>query len=339
MMHQLVADRTLDIPPPTGLDRQLTMLLCSAGRRVGLLRAFRRAAANLHVDLQIVACDAQPEWSAACRLADLAVQVPRADSPSYIPAIEAICREYNVGLVVPTIDPELLPLAAARDRLAASGTTVAVSTPPLIEICRDKLQTADFRGAHGIPVPRTIDLASADSRSWSGPAIVKPRHGSAGRAVSRIDSLDTLPDAATEPMVVQELLEGEEWTVNLYFDGAGTLRSVVPHHRVQVRAGEVEKGVTGRQSHLMEIARQMAACLPGPRGALCFQAITATDGSAKVFEINARFGGGYPLADYAGASFAQWLIEERLRLPDTATDAWATGVAMLRFDAAIFVTL
>ena len=338
-MHQLVADRMLEIPRPTAPDRQLTMLLCSAGRRVGLLRAFRRAAANLHVDLKIVACDAQPEWSAACRLADLAVRVPRADGPEYVPVIEAICSEYNIGLVVPTIDPELLPLAAARDRLAASGTAVAVSAPPVIETCRDKLRTADFLAAHGIPVPHTIDLASADSRNWSGPAIVKPRHGSAGRAVTRIDSLDALPGVATEPMVVQELLKGEEWTVNLYFDSAGALRSVVPHRRVQVRAGEVEKGVTGRQTHLMEIARQMAACLPGPRGALCFQAITAADGSAKVFEINARFGGGYPLADYAGASFAQWLIEERLGLPDTATDAWAAGVAMLRFDAAIFVTL
>lgn len=338
-MHQLVADHFLGRAPATGHDRQLTMLLCSAGRRVGLLRAFRRAAANLHVDLRVIACDAQPEWSAACRLADLAVRVPCANDSGYVAAIEAICREYDVGLVVPTIDPELLPLAEARARLAASGAAVAVSALPVIEICRDKLRTAEFLAAHAIPVPRTMDLASADPRTWNGPAIVKPRHGSAGRAITRLASLTALPDAKGEPMVVQELLEGEEWTVNLYFDESGALRSVVPHHRIQVRAGEVEKGVTGRQAQLMEIAERIAACLPGPRGALCFQAITAADGSAKVFEINARFGGGYPLADYAGANFAQWLIEARLGLPDTATDAWAAGVAMLRFDAAIFVTL
>ena len=45
------------------------------------------------------------------------------------------------------------------------------------------------------------------------------------------------------------------------------------------------------------------------------------------------------LADYAGASFAQWLIEERLALPSTAANEWTAGVAMLRFDAAIFVRL
>ena len=337
-MHQLVGDHVLESPPATGHHQQLTMLLCSAGRRVGLLRAFRRTAANLHIDLRIIACDVQPGWSAACRLADLAIQVPYASDPDYVPAIEAICREHNVGLAVPTIDPELLPLAEARERFAASGTTVAVSALPLIEICRDKLKTAAFLATHGIPVPRTLDLAAADPQDWDGPAIVKPRHGSAGRAITRIDSLDMLHDVAIEPMVVQELLEGEEWTVNLYFDDAGGLRSVVPHHRIQVRAGEVEKGVTGRQEQLIEIAGQMAACLPGPHGALCYQAIIAPDDSAKVFEINARFGGGYPLADYAGACFAQWLIEERLGLPSTATDSWTAGVAMLRFDAAIFVT-
>jgi carbamoyl-phosphate synthase large subunit len=339
-MHQLVADHVLQIPPATGShDRQLTMLICSAGRRVSLLRSFRHAAAKLHVDLRIIACDVQPEWSAACRLADAAVRVPYADDPGYIPAIEAICREHGVGLVVPTIDPELLPLAQARARLAAAGTTVAVSDLPVIEICRDKLHTAGFLAEHDIPVPRTVDLALIAQGGWDGPAIVKPRHGSAGRAIARIDNLDALPGTADEPMIVQELLEGEEWTVNVYFDGAGALRSVVPHHRVQVRAGEVEKGVTGWQPQLIAIAEKMAACLPGPYGALCYQAIVAADGSAKVFEINARFGGGYPLADYAGASFAQWLIEERLGLPSTAANNWASGVAMLRFDAAVFVRL
>jgi carbamoyl-phosphate synthase large subunit len=82
----------------------------------------------------------------------------------------------------------------------------------------------------------------------------------------------------------------------------------------------------------------MAAWLPGPRGPLCYQAIIEADGHAKVFEINARFGGGYPHADYAGACFAQWLLEECAGLPSTASNDWLEGVAMLRFDSAIFVS-
>jgi carbamoyl-phosphate synthase large subunit len=55
-----------------------------------------------------------------------------------------------------------------------------------------------------------------------------------------------------------------------------------------------------------------------------------------VFEINARFGGGYPLAHQAGATFSQWLLEEVAGLPATANDRWQDGVLMLRYDSAVF---
>jgi carbamoyl-phosphate synthase large subunit len=55
-----------------------------------------------------------------------------------------------------------------------------------------------------------------------------------------------------------------------------------------------------------------------------------------VFEINARLGGGYPLAHQAGATFTKWLLEEALGLPCTAVDTWRAGVEMLRYDTAVF---
>lgn len=337
-MHQMTGDRMGEIRPRSTSRKRLTMLLCSAGRRVELLIAFRRAAGHLGVDLQIIACDLQPEWSAACRFADKSFRVPRADDPAYVPAIEAICRDHGVGLIVPTIDPELQPLADARDRFAALGAWVSVSDPQLVAICRDKLLTAQFLAEHDVAVPRTVAWEDLNPQAWTGPAIIKPRGGSAGRSILKIENMGELPDSVPEPMIVQELLRGEEWTVNLYFDGKGVLHSVVPHHRVQVRAGEVEKGVTGRPAQLLDMAEKLAAALPGARGALCYQAIIAPDGTARLFEINARFGGGYPLAESAGASFAQWLIEERLGLPSSAGNNWTEGVMMLRYDAAIFVS-
>ncbi|NDD70965.1 transcriptional regulator, partial [bacterium] len=54
------------------------------------------------------------------------------------------------------------------------------------------------------------------------------------------------------------------------------------------------------------------------------------------FEINARFGGGYPLADQAGAKFAQWILEELANLPSSANNEWREGVLMLRYDATVF---
>ena len=58
----------------------------------------------------------------------------------------------------------------------------------------------------------------------------------------------------------------------------------------------------------------------------------------EVIEINARFGGGYPLSYAAGADFPAWLLEDVLGLSSSANaDGWRDGVVMLRYDDAVFV--
>ncbi len=319
----------------------LRLLLTSAGRRAELLQCFRADAAALGIELEILACDLNPDWSPACQLADARFAVPPVTDPGYVDALLDICRDHAVSMIVPTIDPELLPLSLARTRFEAVGADVAVSAPELVEIARDKLKTAEFLALHGIPSPRTAPAEAVRGApdAWQWPLIVKAKHGSASRGLRIVDTPGDFPDLGkSEPLVAQELLRGREYTVNIFFDQSGRLRSAVPHERVQVRAGEVEKGITRRLPQLTALARQIAAVLPQPRGALCFQAIVDSDDQASVFEINARFGGGYPLAHRAGAGFSRWLLEDRLGLASTAHDDWREGVMMMRYDAAVFVS-
>ena len=320
--------------------QSIRILLTSAGRRVELLQCFRAAAADLGVRVEILACDLRPELSAACHLGDRAFVVPPADDPGYADAVLAVCEQQAVQLVVPTIDTELIQLAHARERFAQCGAIIAVSSPALVDIARDKLATASFLTKCGIPSPRsaTIEAVRAAPDDWTWPLLVKPRHGSASRGIRLVNSVGELPDPASEePLLCQERLVGQEFTVNLYFDQAGILRCAISHQRLQVRAGEVEKGRTHRVPALEDIAARLAAELPEPRGVLCFQAMLDQTGQPSMFEINARFGGGYPLAHRAGATFTRWLMEERLGLPASAGDGWREGVVMLRYDAAVFL--
>ena len=318
---------------------QITILLTSAGRRVMLAQAFRHAARDLGVNLRLLACDMHPDLSAACRSADMRFTVPGADRSDYVDAVEAICRAERVDLIVPTIDPELMPLSEARARLLRAGAFVAVSDPAVVTMTGDKLATAWALAACGIATPTSLSLdeARADPGKIDWPVIVKPRHGSAGRGIRIAAGPADLQSGHGEPMMVQRRLVGAEWTVNMFVDQAGVLRAVVPHQRLAVRAGEVEKGMTARNPRFDEIAQRLCDNVAGLRGALCFQAMVAPDGEAAVFEINARFGGGYPLADHAGAPFARWLIEERCGLPSSACNTWRSGVTMLRYDDAVFL--
>jgi carbamoyl-phosphate synthase large subunit len=319
--------------------QSLRLLISSAGRRVGRMQCFRQAADQIGIDLEVIACDLRPELSAACQLADKAFGVPPATDSGYINALLSICQRQRVDLLVPTIDTELPALAHARDAFAGVGTSVAISDPALVDIARDKLATSRHFADHHIPSPDTRTLEDVLANGWPGewPVIVKPQGGSASRAISSAHAQADLPRDWAEPMVVQRLLTGKEYTINLYFDAQGTMRCAIPHERIQVRAGEVEKGVTRRIDSLDVIIGRLPHALAGARGALCAQAIVDDEGHAALFEINARFGGGYPLAHHAGADFARWLLEARLGLPSTANDHWREGVTILRYDAAVLL--
>jgi carbamoyl-phosphate synthase large subunit len=295
---------------------------------VELIRCFRKAAGDLGIELRALAADLNPAMSPACREADAAFMVPHCTRKEFVDVIQEICLRENVNLVIPTIDTELLTLSKASDRFRQIGTVIQVSTPEIISIARDKLRSTRTLAAYGIPVPRTGLLADVwkSPEDWRWPLILKPRFGSNSQGIIRLAGPNELPPLHTlSTHIAQELWSGKEYTVNMFFDLEGRIRATVPHLRYQTRGGEV----SGR----------FERALSGARGVLCYQAIVRGDGSAVVFEVNARFGGGYPLVDHAGASFARWLLEELCGLRSTAGNLWREGTVMLRYDAAIFTSL
>lgn len=317
-----------------------TVLISSAGRRVELLQCLRAAASSLGLEHKVLAVDLAPSLSSACAVADAARAVPRADDPEYAPALLRLCAEHGVKLVVPTIDTELPVFAAESGRFAAAGVHVVISSVDAVAIARDKLRTAAVLSAAGVPTPATAKLGDVleGTASVPFPMVLKRIDGSRSIGLHYVDSIASARALHLEAAVyvAQERCVGPEYTVNCYVDQAGVLRAAVPHRRIEVRDGEVSKGVTERRADLTTIAKQIVAAIPGLRGPFCFQAILTKTGP-KVFEINARFGGGYPLAHAAGACFAKWLLEEALGLPCTANDTWQDGLLMLRHDMSVFV--
>ena len=104
---------------------------------------------------------------------------------------------------------------------------------------------------------------------------------------AQLDSLDPRVD-----YVVEQVATGGRVTVDVWVDNNGVGRSAVPRRRIEVRAGEVSKGVTVRDEVLMALALDVVSALPGARGVLNVQVFSDADrGFQQVIEINARFGG------------------------------------------------
>ena len=306
------------------------------------MQCFRADAQDLGAGLRVLAADLAPGMSAACQAADVCFPVPRCTDAGFIPALLELCRREGVDLLVPTIDTELSALAENREPFAAIGTRVAVSSFEVVAIARDKAKTAEAFSAARVMVPRTAQLTTllTDPASWHWPVVLKPNSGSSSIGLQIACSPEEARrlGARRDDYLVQEQWIGREYTVNIFFDEAGRLRCAIPHWRIETRGGEVSKGRTERVPVLEDAAVRIAAALPGVRGALCFQAIVTEDGRAGVFELNARFGGGYPLAHRAGACFSRWLLEDALGLPCSANNDWREGVTMLRYDDAVFLS-
>ena len=316
------------------------VLISSAGRRVGLLACVRESISKQSRAGTVFAVDAGAS-APATFLADGASSVVRCTSLHFAESVLELCKLRDISLVIPTIDTELPAYASARARFAEVGVTVSVSSEQTVAICCNKIKTHKWLTDNGFPTVRQTDFHSAllQSSEWPVPFIVKPYNGSASTGVRQIRTRLELAAVAemSDDLIAQELATGREYTVNVYVDRSGRCLCAVPHWRMEVRAGEVSKGITVKDRRLMDLAKSVAEALPGAYGPLNIQCFMSDSGKIQIIEINARFGGGYPLAHRAGARFTDWLLDEMEGKVLSPFEDWTDDLAMLRYDEAVFV--
>ena len=139
--------------------------------------------------------------------------------------------------------------------------------------------------------------------------------------------------------MVQEFIEGQEYTVDVLVDFDGRVRCVVPRLRMEVRTGEVSKAQTVRCPEVIEQSKRLVETLGAGPGIITIQCFLTTDGNIKFIEINPRFGGGVPLSIRAGADFPRWILQLWLGdSPRIRQDVWQDGLVMLRYDDAIWMS-
>jgi carbamoyl-phosphate synthase large subunit len=314
----------------------LNVLICSAGRRVGLLECFRSALDEIDAEGKIIAADAS-DTAPALHFADETCSLPRCDNPRFIPALVQACAAHRVAAIVPTIDTELRILAAHREQLQSGGAALWLSSVETIEISADKRHTNRWLHDNGFPAVSQFapEEALEQQPDIAFPLIAKPPRGSASLGVRRLNSRIELEACLDQELVVETVAPGVEYTVHVWAGAKGRALCAVPCRRLEVRAGEVSKGRTEKHDGLMRLASDVVDALPDCRGPLNVQIFLDAAGAMHVIEINPRFGGGYPLVDRAGAPFARWILDPSSS-PVHYYDGWVDGLTMLRDDSAVY---
>jgi carbamoyl-phosphate synthase large subunit len=245
---------------------------------------------------RVVAADADPT-AAGLHLADRGAVVPLGSSPEFVGTICRLARASGATILVCTVVEELLALGAAVDELTDAGLRCWLPSAGAVESCTDKWKFARMCADIGAPHPAT---ALGHAPECDPPWIVKPRRGRGSRdtyLVHDASELHVFLDRVDDPLV-QAVLPGREFTIDVLIARDGTLAGASPRWRVETRGGISTKGVTFASPRLVEAMAALvtAAGLDGPA---CVQGFA--DGHQFAFtEINPRFSGGLALTLAAG---------------------------------------
>jgi carbamoyl-phosphate synthase large subunit len=317
--------------------RETNVLITAASRRVPLIQAFVQALRRLGLRGNVVTTDMN-SLSPGLYFGSKHYIVPLTTDPQYIPIIKSICFRERIHLLIPTIDDELPLFGRHIEEFLAREIRVAVSSEKTNRICNDKYASYEFFRSHGIQFARTWLPEQLKYERLPYPLFLKPRNGrgSVGAfAIKNERELRFFLEYVPGP-VVQEYLEGKEYTVDLLADFSGKVISVVPRERMVVRSGVTDRGQTVNDSRMIELAVSAARALE-IRGPANVQ-MKVDAGIATIFEVNPRFSGGIPLTIAAGADFPMWLIEmcrgRRLR---PCIGKFTEGIIMACYESAIFL--
>lgn len=319
------------------LKTNINVLITSAGKRVALVRAFKETAVRFSQNSRIYTTDMYPSMAPAGYAADGCFEVPRATSDEYVAQLRQICLDNNIGTVIPTIDTELIVLAKHKKAFSEEGINLIVSDIDFIMTCRDKRNTGEFFQKKGIRVPKPVD-----KNRPTFPLFAKPYDGSLSADLHYIKTPEQLTKDILEnsKLMFMEYIDKsqyKEYTVDMYYGRDHNLKMAVPRERIEIRAGEINKGRTVK-SFLENYIHEHLIHIEGCVGCICGQFFY--DGLEDVvgIEINPRFGGGYPLSYAAGANYPEFIFREYIMNEkiDYSND-WVDNKLMLRFDDAIFI--
>jgi carbamoyl-phosphate synthase large subunit len=316
------------------ITNNTNILITSAGRRVSLTKAFiQEAQALFGQQAKVYTTDLNPAYSAACRVASGSFKVGKFADDNYVDSIIDICIENKIGLLIPTIDTELLLLAKHAEKFKQVGCEVILSDTNLIEICRDKRLTNQFFVENNLSVPKEYS-----KNELNFPVFIKPFNGSSSNNLLLAKTEDDISKSVlnNKDMMFLEYLskaEYDEYTVDIYYDRNSEIKCVVPRLRMETRQGEISKGITCN-NFLVPFVLANLNNIRGFRGCITLQ-VFAHKVSQKIYgiEINPRFGGGYPLSHLAGANYVKWILQEYIKNETiNANNDWQDNLLLLRHD-------
>lgn len=272
--------------------------------------AIGRILAEAYPTTRLVGADAGDAWPGRAVFSEMHA-LPLAHASGYSAALTALVQRCGADLVIPTNEQELRRLALAPG--AAADLPLLMNPPQVLLPFLDKLETARWLQAVGLPAPRTRILTDAGPEDL--PLVAKPIRSSGSRTILVVRTPEQLAAAQQtlgEDALAQELLEpaDAEFTCALVRPAERLLSLSM---RRKLLGGLSSEICIERHPEIDALLGAIDAALPA-YVALNVQ-LRQTKAGPRVFEINPRLSSTAMLRHRAGFCDLVWLLEARLGRP------------------------
>jgi len=282
--------------------------------------------------VRVIGTDCNP-LSSGLYLSSKGYVVPDASDPMYLEEMLSICDTERPRILISGPEEETLTLSKNRTLFGERDIVLLCPDYVTVSTFADKIKTNESFTRFGIATPGIYEPDKARF-----PCILKPRFGRGGRQVFKVtnrEELKTLIGRVNDP-IVQEYVDGEEYSVDTFADMEANPLSVVPRIRLGVESGVSVKGMTVRDEQIIRTCEKMVKGfkLTGPA---CVQCIKH-DGELKFTEVNTRFGGGSILSMRADPSIVANIIRLGRGETPIRSKGFKAGLVMLRYYSEVYVS-
>lgn len=180
---------------------------------------------------------------------DLFLVAPEAKDSSYSEYIVDLIETHEISIVYPGTQHELGKLSLLRDL----GCPIASPSSRIVNLCSDKFSLWEYLSSMGVSHPKTWLLSTFMNVSGDeAKFILKPRSGSASRGLQILNKSEIEKAAASisnaENWIVQEYLEGDEYTCSVFRDKIdSTVKTLVMRRELSTDGASISGVVEDNQ--------------------------------------------------------------------------------------------
>jgi carbamoyl-phosphate synthase large subunit len=252
---------------------------------------------------------------------------PSTGADSFLARLDYILSKSKIDVIIPTLDSEIPLYIRLEKELLERGVKTFLPTEDQFNL-RDKIKLAQFFPPKGIDIPKTHLIQSADQimklkDEMDFPVIIKGRLYEAYKAKDVYEAQRYFYELQAKwglPIIMQEIINGDEFNVVIVGDGKGKCLGMVPQRKLVITdKGKGFGGVVVKNPGLESYAKKVIEALSW-RGPCELEIMKDEAGVFYLIEINPRFPAWVRLAEGSGqnqpaAAVLLAMGEELIELP------------------------